>query len=116
MRKQLLLAVLAFIILASCKKSSASNHASSNPYHLTATIDGQAITFNQNVAGKRTILLGQTQIDIMGANGPAGGVIPWLSIGWTNTSDNTFFGTGTWTDTSTKYTVFGLYQANSNDQ
>jgi hypothetical protein len=114
MKKQLLLGALAFGILVSCKKTT-NSHPSSNPYHLTATIDGQPQTFNQNVIGTRKILSNQTQINIQGANGPAGGVIPALSIGWANTSVNVNFGIGTWTDTSSIYTVYGVYEVTNSD-
>lgn len=112
--KILLVAVLAFCVLVSCKKS---NSGSSNSYHFTATVDGKAQTFNVSPLATRITAYGITDIVIEGFNGTSSSNTQTLSLGWVNSSANsTPFGTGTWSDTSRKYAIAGVYAVPNTDQ
>ena len=120
MKRQLILAALVIGILFSCKKSNSSGSGpaisgASSTYHLTCVIDGKATTFNAKVLGTRIIDANVTQVSVLGYTGESGSNIQSLGLTWTNTSADATFGMGTWTDTSTKYSVAGVYDITSTD-
>jgi len=121
MKKALLSAALVFGVLVSCKKSNnpAGGVTNFDSQHLTCAIDGVATSFNANLMATRTTTTTPTypltEIAITGYTGTSGSNIPGLGIGWSNTSANVTFGTGTWIDTSSKYAIFGIYAPISTD-
>ena len=105
MRKLLLLTVLAFSLLVSCKKSGS---ASSETYHFTASIDGQALTLLNPEAITWGIAYNVTQNTFQGFS-ETDKTNPTIRLTWTNTSAGTNLGLGTWSDTATNYTIVGSY-------
>lgn len=106
MKKTALLIAVSLGLLASCKKS---NSGSSSSYHFTATIDGTAQTFNTSPLATRLTAYGITQVAIEGFNGSSSSNIQTLTVGWQSSTPGTNFGVGTWTDSSQKYSVVGVY-------
>ncbi|HEY4108317.1 hypothetical protein [Puia sp.] len=113
MKKTLLLVAVSFGVLVSCKKNSGS----SSSYHVTATIDGKAQTFNVSPLATRLSAFGITEIAIEGFNGTGTSNTQALSIGWTAEPPSTAkFGPGTWSDTSQSYGTIGAYVVSTNEQ
>ncbi|HTQ63557.1 MAG TPA: hypothetical protein VMI12_02115 [Puia sp.] len=120
MKKSLLLVVVTFSILISCKKSNPAGGVTNfDAQHLTCTIDGQPMIFNARLQATRTTTPTATYpltvIAITGYLGQSGSNIPGLGIGWDNTSASATFGVGTWSDISSQYSIFGNYVIDSAD-
>ena len=111
MKKRLFFAALLLGLAVSCKKSNSG----STSYHVTATIDGKNETFNVSPAATRTYIGGATYIAISGlaTSSPTGGL---LELGLSNNPGGPAIKAGTYTDTSTIFTVTGLYQVSTSEQ
>lgn len=104
MRIRLLLTILAYSFVVSCKKTSSGPET----YHFNATIDGQAQTFTNPVAVTWGISVNVTEDNFEGFT-QAYTANPTLRLMWTNTSPGTSLGVGTWSDTSKNYNISGSY-------
>src|ERR1700760_365879 len=106
MKKCLLFVALFGGIAISCKKNSSG---SSGSYHLTATVDGKAKTFNVSPVGTRVAVNGTTYYSIGGlATSSATGET--MEIGFNSQPGGPVFKVGSYTDTSSVYDIEGIYQ------
>jgi hypothetical protein len=95
----------------SCKKSNSGGGS----YHVTATVDGKAETFNVNVVADKITTQGVTSLSIVGfvTSSPTGETMS-LNL-------STIYGhplpikVGTYSDTSTLFNVSGIYQTSITD-
>jgi hypothetical protein len=105
-KKILLFSALFVCVFVSCKKNNSSSGGS---YHFTATIDGQAQTFNVSPLAVKVTNSGASLIAIEGFSA-ASSTTQILSVSWGNTSPNSAnFTTGAYSDTATAYYIGGNY-------
>lgn len=112
MKKHLFFAALLLGAFISCKKNNSGSSAS---YHVTATVNGKAETFNVNDVATKVSLGGATYISITGfvTSSPTGET---LSLGLSNNAGGPAIKAGTYADTSTRYEVTGIYQSSITQQ
>ena len=111
----LLPALLAVLLIGSFSACNKSNSGASASYHLTATIDGKAETFNVNDIATRTTLGGVTYIAITGfaTSSPTGET---MSLSLSNGFSRVAFKPGTYSDTASSCDIAGIYQASLSSQ
>lgn len=111
MKKSLFFAALLLGLGISCNKSNSG----STSYHVTATIDGKNETFNVSPAATRTYIGGATYIAVSGlaTSSPTGGM---LELGLSNNPGGPAIKAGTYSDTSSVFTLNGIYQVSTSEQ
>jgi len=101
MKKTTLLAILLAGLSFSCKKSN-----SSDSYHLTATIDGQAMVFNTNLTATR----GGSIIAFSGASSATSSPGEALLFALDGSSSQPSFQVGVYTDTASSVFLQATYR------
>jgi len=91
-------------VFTSCKK----NGGSSSGYHLTATIDGQSQSFNVNPFVFKVTNGGASIISIEGYAGNQSNQ-QIMAISWTSYSPSVILIPGNYSDTSSAYSLEGVY-------
>jgi len=104
-KKTFLFVILLAGGLFSCKKSGSG----SGSYHLTATIDGKAATFNVSPVATRTNINNATYFSIGGlaTTSPTGAS---MQIGLSSRPGGPAIKVGTYMDTTTVFNVSAIYQ------
>ena len=100
MKKFLLLTTVLLVLFSSCKKSS-----SSAPSGVTATLNGKTKTFGAGAIAAKTSVAGITDIEIIAAVSATTGEAIDLSISNGLTGGMDSIVAGTYSDTSTRFTV-----------
>jgi hypothetical protein len=117
MKKAILFAALAFIVI-SCKKGTAGNGnpSGANNFHFTANIDGKSVDFPYNLWATRTTSVAangnETSIGITGYTGAPSANPQGFGISWENLTVGPVFGVATWVDTARAFGIGGVYQPN----
>ncbi|HEV2483230.1 MAG TPA: hypothetical protein VGS79_26375 [Puia sp.] len=111
MKKTAFICIATLCMATACKKS---NSGSGSNYHMTATIDGTAETFNVSPLAVNLTNSGETLISIEGLSSSSSSAQS-LALGWNNNVPNATLGVGTYSDTATSYSTIGTYDVSSTE-
>ncbi len=109
MKKTLALSAVLIGLLFSCKKS---NSDSSGSYHITANIDGTAKTFNSSALAVKITSSGFTSLGVGGGASPTTTASDVVLINISNIPGGKPIVAGTYTDTSSSFTISCTYTLN----
>lgn len=104
MKKITLFSVLLIVLFAACKKSNTVS------YHLTATVDGQAKTFNFNPIATKMTNSGYTFITVTGFSAASLNTETFTLSLHNSITGVKVFQAGTFSDTASAYAISGMYQ------